>query len=1353
LEPPRLNDEGFVEDFNAVRMYDTPGVLLKQILDDEVSYESMKNLFTDSAALSPTERDSIQDGLKRSIGSSRAGNALVDIISNPFVWLLFATSPGAGKSLEKSGRIFTSGKKQLGEEATSYAVNNASPLRALKLLGANHLTSGTALPAMVSAFTKRVLKLTEDELYTMKLGVGGDGGLDPLLDSIAKRFGVRSLKSLDPDEAPDVPGLKEFLKRANVFGYAVMSGLDKGRVARKTDIVRSQVVEFRRVDGSGGIDKISVSSSKAEQIKKALDERGMSKGAMAQENHEYQRKLFNLREEWRDAGGDIELEKKISDKADALKGAYRNDPRNQTESEIALRKIEQELFGAEGRQPIGTIVQLRPQEAIGEYTKKGITSRKRGGSIAYDEAVMGDAGKVTEGLYENVATSTDVMGLDRGGHMQEWLSANGFMPFINTQRGVMKARYVDLFGNSKKFKETGEIELDEGKIARVYKSFRRTNNMTDVERNLLLDREYQGPLGDIIGDEVIQQVVNGEMSRDGFVKLLVNNRKSDDLEYYMPRNVHSFSQLDASGAIVSKRVDSDSVRITGRDEASSRLKEKALLDSRIAIEDQEVISDYLKSVQDEMSPEDIAFTEIDKDITVLDKTIAKERNGIIDSLKRPLDARSSSAKNNRVTVRNLDMNTSVRKYLKSTRNDVALFSDEISDEVKAALADFPPIAQNPGSKLMNERNTFGGMSAYDVFDDVAQELGLAGDVHGESYLRGPLLQRMTGVMPLNDFLGNTALNYSQTLLKGMVDSPFMDSVAGMNNTSRNFVGSMRSFANKDLHSAQGAALGRDVTGGFYASTLGLNVGSAVLNLFQPMLFAQAWTGMDNMAKGYAEGIQQYFGYIADRIKLPMLKALNSEEMQQVEDLRRKHFRLSDVGGDDLLDIRKSQFEMLDSVAYTASGSRSVSGSRFWLSELPLKLFSHTEMFNRVVTGEATMAAMAKVGKAGDAKSAFKLNRVATDIPGVTTNVFEGDMRMAARASDNVKQMVQNTQYGSDIMNSPELFQSSALGLPWMRQFFTFPTRTLTGLTDSTRMVGGGERSWGVTGLQTSNPLLATAHDSLRLLGVSALIYEGGKNLLSADFSKGLAAESLYESTIVGPYLMGDDPNLPLPPLLDTVKGSVEALLESDKGLMGELLPRLSPGGIGMSKALRLAPQIAAPSSTFSGVQTQFADWTKIDNQGRVPVYKADGTLLEYRSAPAMVMGSLGLDRYMFQNEQEFTKYLIKNRQASVDFRRRYVDALLANNPERAMKVKRQYEAKFKMPLTVTREQMKSSLQRREVPVRERLLSNLPKNIRPQFAQGLVDVGGVKSQNVDEALLSTAEKMRLDPNRFNQSSEG
>ena len=158
---------------------------------------------------------------------------------------------------------------------------------------------------------------------------------------------------------------------------------------------------------------------------------------------------------------------------------------------------------------------------------------------------------------------------------------------------------------------------------------------------------------------------------------------------------------------------------------------------------------------------------------------------------------------------------------------------------------------------------------------------------------------MTGVMPLNDFLGNTALNYSQRFLKSIVDSPFMDNVSGMNNSARNFVGSLRTFANKDLHSSEGASVGRGITGMFYASTLGLNVGSAALNLFQPMLFAQAWTGMDNMAKGYAEGIKQYFGYIQDRVKLPVLKALNSDQMEQVEDLRRKHFRLSDVNGEDL----------------------------------------------------------------------------------------------------------------------------------------------------------------------------------------------------------------------------------------------------------------------------------------------------------------------------------------------------------------------------------------------------------------------------------------------------------------------
>ena len=69
----------------------------------------------------------------------------------------------------------------------------------------------------------------------------------------------------------------------------------------------------------------------------------------------------------------------------------------------------------------------------------------------------------------------------------------------------------------------------------------------------------------------------------------------------------------------------------------------------------------------------------------------------------------------------------------------------------------------------------------------------------------------------------------------------------------------------------------------------------------------------------------------------------------------------------------------------------------------------------------------------------------------------------------------------------------------------------------------------------------------------------------------------------------------------------------------------------------------------------------MNEQGAVPIYRSDGSLLEYRSAPRAVLGALGMNSYMFKTDQELNSFLVKNRQAVIGERRKYVDAVLSNN--------------------------------------------------------------------------------------------
>ncbi|MCP4451525.1 MAG: hypothetical protein GY809_08690, partial [Planctomycetes bacterium] len=342
-----------------------------------------------------------------------------------------------------------------------------------------------------------------------------------------------------------------------------------------------------------------------------------------------------------------------------------------------------------------------------------------------------------------------------------------------------------------------------------------------------------------------------------------------------------------------------------------------------------------------------------------------------------------------------------------------------------------------------------------------------------------------------------------------------------------------------------------------------------------------------------------------------------------------------------LDIRATDFELVDQQAFAAEAALNKAGKkggfRFWASELPLKLFTHTELFNRTVTGEAMLASMQASGR---------IKGINTGKNGVYQIAKGTADRGDIEVVENVKEMVQNTQFGSDLINSPRAFQSSFLGIPWVRQFFTFPIRTLTSWTDTAPMVDQGRRTWGKTGFTTEGRIAAMGHDMMRMMGTSAIVYELGKNALGMDFSRGLTAQTMYDSTIVGPLVMASDAevgyNLPLSPALSIVREAAQALTNEDQSLMSVIAPRFVPGGIAISRALNIAPRISNPQGYLGGLQREFADWSRVRENGTVPIYRADGSLLEYRGAARSILGSLGMNSYMFKTDQELNAFLVKN---------------------------------------------------------------------------------------------------------------
>jgi hypothetical protein len=175
------------------------------------------------------------------------------------------------------------------------------------------------------------------------------------------------------------------------------------------------------------------------------------------------------------------------------------------------------------------------------------------------------------------------------------------------------------------------------------------------------------------------------------------------------------------------------------------------------------------------------------------------------------------------------------------------------------------------------------------------------------------------------------------------------------------------------------------------------------------------------------------------------------------------------------------------------------------------------------------------------------------------------------------------------------------------------------------------------------------------------------------------------------------------------------LATGDGEILQDFVPRVLPGGIAISRAIGMAP----PSTTLQalGLQKTYADWRQAES-GQVPVFNADGRFMGQFGASDVVLRSFGADMGRFNNPQELSQFLLKNRDAIRDGRRQYIAALLGNNPAKAKSVKAQFEKRFGMPLTVTQDQMKQAIKLREESVVSRTVETIDKTARDVYRKAV-----------------------------------
>lgn len=546
-------------------------------------------------------------------------------------------------------------------------------------------------------------------------------------------------------------------------------------------------------------------------------------------------------------------------------------------------------------------------------------------------------------------------------------------------------------------------------------------------------------------------------------------------------------------------------------------------------------------------------------------------------------------------------------------------------------------------------------------------------------------------------------------------SPVATAIVGLGHRGEEFVEQLRNWSLGKTDLQQARMYTRAVAGTLYVGHLGINAGSVALNLMQPLIMGPMLLGHGPVLGAYTNSLKELFGYMDDRIRTYGLKPIHSHERN---DLIRKHFKFagvqrSDGTLEDMIGITKGPFEILDdTLTMGTSGIIGREGPlKAMLFEYPMKMFEKAEWLNRNVMAHAVEGAYRKAGRGGEVGGAL---------------FFE-----------DVARTVQETQFGSGVLNTPILFQSTGRGAdltlsgrmfanPLMRQFLTFQLRSFTSPFFASGRLAEGTRQ--ILGQEINLGRGAPFFDIMRGIGFSSLIYEIGKNALGEDLSSGLyvgAGTEIIPGIRGGRFDVNED-IIPVPPIVDIAFNTAKGIVGGDYDLVEQQLTRFIPGGVAISKASNLLPS-GVPTPLIA--QRTTVDWqnSTVDEEGRtvVPVYDRDGRLLDYRSPFDMVVESTGM-RFS-RPTLEAEKAMIRNRDQAVELRRKATHALILGDNRTYQAATMEFQKRFGIPMQIGADTLRQARRSMNETRPQRIFKNMPQDIRSQFDsrtsdQGNPDVG-------------------------------
>lgn len=619
------------------------------------------------------------------------------------------------------------------------------------------------------------------------------------------------------------------------------------------------------------------------------------------------------------------------------------------------------------------------------------------------------------------------------------------------------------------------------------------------------------------------------------------------------------------------------------------------------------------------------------------------------------------------------------------------------------------------------------------------------------------LPRVMGTSPSvgHSILRDNMLAMKETMMN-FSNSALMKAVEKQGGYAEKFVQGMRNWADEPVIPGEVGQKSASLAKYLYGTHLAGNMGSVLMNMSQTLGPALSVYGVKHIAKGWALALEDIGRYTAARAEQGF-RNLNELERNQ---LVTKTMRLASAGADgtDPVGISTKVFEVLEGHAGSSGKVLSQTKSKYdRLIDWGLMPFQKMEWFNRLATGYAHLSWAHEGGLLPHIKDLRDPN---------LSNLLRGN----SFVTSEMTRAVQEFQFANDILNTPFVFQpGQLLGNPLTRQFASFVVRSATIPFALSPQIAGGVRYF--RGTEREIPLPAGLVDYLRILGSSAIIYELGKNFLGADLTRytGYAqVTDAYPFVREGRFSPEEAAIPVIPPIIDIPLQGLKALGTGDTELFKRQMLRVTPFGVAGGKLAKYTwpgleglykqvggdslndPMTDAFGQDLTGLPTEarkiMADYGNPGPDGRVPLYKPDGTLIDYRSPTQLIFQGLG---FPVPDSQvpELDRFLVRNSEEMAGYKRDAIDAMLSGDMARYESVVSQYSKRFQfrgedgvqrpLPFTISRDQINARARLRSIARSERLLDRLPPDVRQTYSGVVQGVGESRLGLEQDQLMAGA----------------